>query len=120
LNNACSFFKANVVRMYFRHPGTFRGFDPRQAGKTMGLERIDREVKKFFEPVPSPAKSLSATPKVRELIGIALPALSRCPHCAFYHTQLARANGATESEIEEAFREPERYLEGKKLLSLPD
>ena len=84
----------------------------------MKLEQVDREVKKFFGLIPSPAKSLSATPKVRELIGIALSALSSCPHCAFYHTQLARANGATEGEIEDAFREPERYLEKKSCPSL--
>ena len=58
--------------------------------------------------------------KLRELIGIALSALSSCPHCAFYHTELARVNGATEGEIDDAFREPERYLEKKMLLSLPD
>jgi hypothetical protein len=41
-------------------------------------------------------------------------------HCAFYQTQLARVNGAREDEIENAFRGPERYLEGKKLLFLSD
>ena len=86
----------------------------------MELEQVNREVKKLFGPVPSPAKSHTATPKVRELIGIALSALSSCPHCAFYHSQLARVNGATDAEIEEAFREPERYLEGRELLFLPD
>ena len=86
----------------------------------MELERVNREAKDFFGLVPPPAKSLTATPKVKELIGIALSALTRCPHCAFYHTELARVNGATEGEIEDAFREPERYLEKKMLLSLPD
>jgi AhpD family alkylhydroperoxidase len=86
----------------------------------MELEKVKREVNDFFGPVPSPAKSLAAMPKVKELIGIALSALTSCPHCAFYHSQLARVNGATEGEIEDAFREPERYLEKKMLLSLPD
>jgi len=40
--------------------------------------------------------------KYRELIGVAISAISRCRYCAFYHTQLARLNGATDAEIEDA------------------
>jgi AhpD family alkylhydroperoxidase len=127
-----------VAETYFRNLGIFGTFDPKKGGKTMELEQVDREVKNFFALVPSPAEPLtggqkvegrslfeepqggaeSYSEKIRELIGIALSALTSCPHCAFYHTQLARAGGATESEIEDALREPERFLEKKKLLPL--
>ncbi|HUT30947.1 MAG TPA: carboxymuconolactone decarboxylase family protein [Sedimentisphaerales bacterium] len=40
--------------------------------------------------------------KYRELIGIALSAVTKCRYCAFYHTELAKLNGATEAEIEDA------------------
>ena len=86
----------------------------------MELGQVDREVKGFLELIPSTAKSPTAAQKLRELIGTALSALASCPHCAFYHSQLARVNGATEGEIEDAFREPERYLEKKILAPLRD
>ena len=86
----------------------------------MEREQVDREVQDFFTLIPSPAKSLTAAQKIRELIGIALSALSSCPHCAFYHSQLARVHGATEGEIEDAFREPEKYLEKKIVTPLMD
>lgn len=40
--------------------------------------------------------------KYRELIGVAISAISKCHYCALYHTELARLNGATEAEIEDA------------------
>ena len=40
--------------------------------------------------------------KYRELIGIAISAVTRCRYCAFFHTEAARVNGATEAEIEDA------------------
>jgi len=40
--------------------------------------------------------------KYRELIGLAISAVTRCRYCALYHTELARLNGATEEEIEDA------------------
>lgn len=48
-----------------------------------------------FAPGPIPNK-------YRELIGVALSAISKCPYCAFYHTEMAKLNGATEAEIEDA------------------
>src|SRR5579859_4851610 len=39
--------------------------------------------------------------KYRELIGIALAAEMKCKYCLFYHTELAKLNGATEAEIED-------------------
>lgn len=40
--------------------------------------------------------------KYRELIGIAISAVTRCRYCAFFHTEMAKLNGATEAEIEDA------------------
>lgn len=40
--------------------------------------------------------------KYRELIGVAISAVTRCRYCAFYHTEVAKLNGATDSEIEDA------------------
>jgi AhpD family alkylhydroperoxidase len=40
--------------------------------------------------------------KYRELIGIGVAAVMKCRYCAFFHTETARLNGATEAEIEDA------------------
>lgn len=40
--------------------------------------------------------------KYRELIGVAVSAISKCHYCSFYHTELAKLNGATDAEIEDA------------------
>jgi len=40
--------------------------------------------------------------KYRELIGLAVAAASGCEYCAYFHTQFARLNGATDAEIEDA------------------
>ena len=40
--------------------------------------------------------------KYRELIGVALAAVSKCHYCAFFHTEVAKLYGATEAEIEDA------------------
>lgn len=40
--------------------------------------------------------------KYRELIGLAVSAVSKCRYCVLYHTELARLNGATDAEIEDA------------------
>ncbi len=40
--------------------------------------------------------------KYRELIGLAIAAATRCRYCAFFHTEAARLNGATDAEIEDA------------------
>jgi AhpD family alkylhydroperoxidase len=45
----------------------------------------------------------SALPgKVKELIGLAVAAQIPCRYCIVFHTKVARANGATDEEIEEA------------------
>jgi AhpD family alkylhydroperoxidase len=40
--------------------------------------------------------------KYKELIGVAISAATRCRYCSFFHTEMARLNGATDAEIEEA------------------
>jgi len=39
--------------------------------------------------------------KYKELIGVAISAVTKCTYCAYYHTELAKLNGATDEEIEE-------------------
>ncbi len=40
--------------------------------------------------------------KYRELIGVAISAVTKCRYCALFHTEVARLNGATDAEIEDA------------------
>src|SRR5262245_11259555 len=40
--------------------------------------------------------------KYRELIGIGISAITKCEYCILYHTEVAKLNGATEAEIEDA------------------
>ncbi len=40
--------------------------------------------------------------KYRELIGLAIAAISKCQYCAFFHTEVAKVAGATQAEIEDA------------------
>ena len=40
--------------------------------------------------------------KYKELMGLAISAVTRCRYCALFHTEAARLNGATEAEIQEA------------------
>lgn len=40
--------------------------------------------------------------RYRELIGLAIAAVRGCPYCAYYHTEVAKLNGATDQEIEDA------------------
>jgi len=42
--------------------------------------------------------------KYRELIGIAISAITKCRYCAHFHTEAAKLNGATEQEIQDAIR----------------
>ena len=48
-----------------------------------------------FDPGPIPNK-------YRELIGIGIAATTKCQYCIEYHTEVARLNGATDEEIEDA------------------
>jgi AhpD family alkylhydroperoxidase len=40
--------------------------------------------------------------KYKELIGLAVAATLKCRYCTLFHTEAAKANGATENEIKEA------------------
>jgi AhpD family alkylhydroperoxidase len=40
--------------------------------------------------------------KYKELIGVAISAAVRCRYCSFFHTEMAKLNGATDAEVEEA------------------
>ena len=40
--------------------------------------------------------------KYRELMGLAISAVTKCRYCTLFHTEVARLNGATDAEIEEA------------------
>ncbi len=48
-----------------------------------------------FEPGPIPNK-------YRELIGVAIAATTKCRYCIVYHTEIAKLNGATQAEVEDA------------------
>lgn len=40
--------------------------------------------------------------KYRELIGVGMAAATKCRYCTLFHTEVARLNGATDEEIEDA------------------
>ena len=88
----------------------------------MNREQIYKEIEDMFGLVPSMFKSVPDSTlelewqlfkrvqleegpipnKYRELIGVAISAISKCRYCSFYHTELAKLNGASDSEIEDA------------------
>jgi AhpD family alkylhydroperoxidase len=67
--------------------------------KALPDRSLETEWKLFKEteieegPIPS---------KYRELIGLGIAAVTKCRYCLFFHTEMARLNGATEAEIEDA------------------
>ena len=81
----------------------------REIEQTLGL------VPTFFQAVPDRSLQLEwelfkrvqmeespIPPKYRELIGVAISAVTKCRYCAFFHTEMAKLNGATTDEIEDA------------------
>jgi AhpD family alkylhydroperoxidase len=85
--------------------------------KQMEKQLIDRFgfVPDFYRTVPEVAQShawgmqrdleLPGTrldPKVKELIGLAISAHIKCRYCIYFHSQVARAYGATDEELREA------------------
>lgn len=40
--------------------------------------------------------------KYKELIGLAISAVTKCRYCTYFHTEVAKLFGATEAEIEDA------------------
>jgi AhpD family alkylhydroperoxidase len=88
----------------------------------MNREEIYKEIEGMFGLVPSMFKSVPDSSlelewklfkrvqleegpipnKYRELIGVAISAISKCRYCAVFHTELAKLNGASDAEIEDA------------------
>ena len=88
----------------------------------MNREEIYKEIEQMFGLVPSMFKAVPDSSlelewklfkrvqfdegpipnKYRELIGVAISAVSKCRYCALYHTEVARLYGATDAEIEDA------------------
>jgi AhpD family alkylhydroperoxidase len=88
----------------------------------MSREEIYKEIEEMFGLVPSmfkvvPDSSLELEWKLfkrvqldegpipnkyRELIGVAISAVTKCRYCAVYHTEVAKLYGATDAEIEDA------------------
>jgi AhpD family alkylhydroperoxidase len=86
----------------------------------MSRQEIYYEMKKMFGLVPTffkliPDSSLelewqlmktleldeSPIPaKYRDLMGLGIAAVNKCKYCAFFHTELAKLNGATDEEIQ--------------------
>lgn len=88
----------------------------------MKREDVYKEIEEMFGLVPSMFKSIPDSSlelewqlfkrvqfeegpipnKYRELIGVAISAVAKCRYCATFHTEIAKLNGATEAEIEDA------------------
>ncbi|MCK3684178.1 carboxymuconolactone decarboxylase family protein [Maribellus sp. YY47] len=88
----------------------------------MSREAVFNEIEQMFGQVPSMFKRVpeatidlewnvfksvhlagGAIPnKYRELIGVAISAATKCWYCAYFYTEMAKLNGATAEEIEEA------------------
>lgn len=48
------------------------------------------------------AENTTLSPKVKQLIGLAVSAQVPCDYCVYFHTEVAKAYGATPEEIKEA------------------
>ena len=79
------------------------------------IESMFGLVPSFFKMVPDPSLELEwklfkrvqfdegpVPNKYRELIGIAVSAVTKCRYCVLFHTEAAKLYGATEGEIEDA------------------
>jgi AhpD family alkylhydroperoxidase len=93
-----------------------------QKGGNMNRQQVYKEIEETLGVVPGFLKKLpdstlelewglmkqsemvpGAIPnKYRELIGIAVAAATRCKYCTLFHTEMAKLNGATDAEIEDA------------------
>jgi AhpD family alkylhydroperoxidase len=79
------------------------------------IEKTLGKVPSFFKLVPDRSLELewnlfktlqlSESPipnKYKELIGVAVAAVTRCKYCSFFHTEVAKLFGASDAEIEDA------------------
>ena len=48
------------------------------------------------------SETTSLSPKIKQLIGLAVSAQVPCGYCVYFHTEVAKAYGATPEEIKEA------------------
>lgn len=48
------------------------------------------------------AENTKLSPKIKQLIGLAVSAQVPCAYCVYFHTEVAKAYGATPDEIKEA------------------
>ena len=53
-----------------------------------------------FKTITGPDSNLE--PKYRELISLSVAAQIPCSYCVYFHTEMAKAHGATQQEIEDA------------------
>ncbi len=53
-----------------------------------------------FKTITGPNSDLE--PKYKELISLSVAAQIPCSYCVFFHTEMAKAHGATQQEIEDA------------------
>lgn len=95
---------------------------PRENNQAKDRQEIYKEIEEklglvpsFFKMVPDRSLALewelfktlqledSPIPhKYRELIGVAISAVTKCRYCSFFHTEVAKLFGATDEEIEDA------------------
>ncbi len=88
----------------------------------MNRQQVYREIEEMFGLVPTFFKAIPDSSlemewqlfkrvqfeegpipnKYRELIGLGIAAVTKCRYCAYFHTEAARLNGATQEEIEDA------------------
>jgi len=90
--------------------------DPSAQATYRDIEQTLGSVPSFFKAFPESGitgawaefKSVQLNPKTKldsktkELIGLAVAAQVPCQYCIYFHTAVAKANGATEQEIGEA------------------
>jgi AhpD family alkylhydroperoxidase len=90
--------------------------DPKSTATLKEIEQTMGFVPAFVRAVPAPllpswwqtAKDFEMNPttaldgKTKELIGLAVAAQVPCEYCIIYHTEAARAAGATDAQIQEA------------------
>ena len=72
-------------------PGFFRAFPE------AGLPGAWAEFKQI-----QVAENTKLSPKIKQLIGLAVSAQVPCSYCVYFHTEVAKAYGATPDEIKEA------------------
>ena len=97
-------------------------FNETEEAKVMTRKEVYKEIEQMFGPVPGmfqaiPDSSLELEwqlfkrvqfdegpipNKYRELIGVVIAAVGKCRYCSYYHTELAKLNGASRAEIEDA------------------